>query len=210
MQIDLPHLCLLTAFSTQYFLLASFIWYALYFYALNSKLSLLKKRNANLIFNSNDNTNKFNGGIFSPKSNDYNGLDEANLGFIKRPVLHYYMLGWGLPMLLCLIIISITKRDYVQTPFSYCFTNEPNIVIGSILVPIVLIFLVQFVLVMAIWRNLRKIVGDLKQDELINAEIEDEEREEAKTSVVGDKVDDREELCKNWINSKSNFRILGN
>lgn len=110
-----------------YLLLASVTWYALYFYALYKKLSVLKARNAKLIFptgtdNAADSCELDKG--------EYVADNGERSGFIKRPVIHLYMLGWGLPLALCSIIVSITRQDYVQTPFSFCFTNEPNILVG--------------------------------------------------------------------------------
>lgn len=130
-------------------------------------------------------------------------------GFIKRPVIHLYMLGWGLPLALCSIIISITRHDYIQTPFSYCFTNEPNILIGSVVAPMLLVCLTQFALIIMTLRTLRSILVDLKRDQNVDDEDDDaDERLKISPSIMnggGDKVDDREELCKNWINSKSMF-----
>lgn len=75
------------------------------------------------------------------------------------------------------------------------------------LLPIVLVFLVQFGLVVTILRTLRSILSDLgKDDQLLHGD------DEPRTSVTGDngggggsdKMDDRAELCKNWVNAKSN------
>lgn len=104
-------------------------------------------------------------------------------------------------------MISITRQDYIQTPYSYCFTNEPNILVGSVMLPIVFVFATQFVIVMLILRTLRRIMIDLKHDELINGPQDDADdyEDEVKVSpgLATDRVDDRQELCKNWLNSKS-------
>lgn len=137
--------------------------------------------------------------IFSFKSNKIYSF----LGFVKRPVIHLYMIAWGIPLALCSIIISITRQDYIHSPYFYCFTNDSNVLISSLLVPLVSIFLAQFFIVVITLRSLRKIIIHLKQDELIN---EDGEEYDTKNQNLVDKVDDREEFCQNWINSKGKLR----
>lgn len=177
-QIFIPQLCFITAIGSHYLMLASFIWYLLYYWCLYSKLRVLEKRNFSLIFNNND--------IQLKKSCDHDDEEE----YVKKPVVHLYMLGYGGPILLVSIIISITKRDYVQVPYSVCFTNEPNILIGSIILPVCFIFLIQLVLVGLIWATLRRIVKDL------NMEDYETKPEDLKLN------EDKKELCKNWLINK--------
>lgn len=79
-QIHLPILCFLTATFTHYLILASFSWYALFFYVLYQKLSILQKRNFNLIFNLDKKS-----AVPSPakKFDDYNDLDENQNGTVQ-------------------------------------------------------------------------------------------------------------------------------
>ena len=177
-QIFIPHLCFVSAIATHYLMLASFIWYLLYYWCLYSKLRVLEKRNFNLIFNNDD--------VQLKKSSGHEEDDE----YVKKPVLHLYMLGYGVPLLLVSIIISITKRDYVLVPYSLCFTNEPNILIGSIILPVCFVFLIQLVLVGLIWATLKRIVKDLNMEEY------DNKPEDAKI------YEDKKELCKNWLINK--------
>ncbi|CAF0803966.1 unnamed protein product [Brachionus calyciflorus] len=177
-QIYIPHLCLSTAILSHYLILTSFLWYILYYWCLYSKLRVLEKRNFNLIFNDNN--------VHLKKSDDYDDDEE----YVKKPVVHLYMIGYGIPMLLVSIIISITKRDYVEIPYSICFTNEPNILIGSLILPVCFIFLVQLVLVGLIWVTLRRIVKDLKMEDF-ETKLEDPKINE-----------DKNELCKNWVINK--------
>ncbi|RNA42585.1 adhesion G -coupled receptor A3 [Brachionus plicatilis] len=174
-QIFIPHLCLITAIGSHFLMLASFLWYLLYYWCLYSKLRVLEKRNFNLIFNNNN--------IQLKKLSEHEEEEE----YVKKPVVHLYMLGYGIPILLVSIIISITKRDYVQVPYSVCFTNEPNILIGSIILPVCFVFLVQLVLVGLIWATLRRIVKDLNMEDLESKPEDPKINEEKK------------ELCKNWL-----------
>lgn len=117
------------------------------------------------------------------------------------------MIAWGIPLALCSIIISITRQDYIHSPYFYCFTNDSNVLISSLLVPLISIFLAQFFIVVITLRSLRKIIIHLKQDELINGDGEENEYGTKKTNLV-DNVDDREEFCQNWINSKGKLRKI--
>lgn len=177
-QIFIAHLCFVSAIATHYLMLSSFIWYLLYYWCLYSKLRVLEKRNFNLIFNNDD--------VQLKKSSGHEEDDE----YIKKPVVHLYMLGYGVPLLLVSIIVSITKRDYVLVPYSLCFTNEPNILIGSIILPVCFVFLIQLVLVGLIWATLKRIVKDLDIEELDK-------------KPQNDKIyEDKKELCKNWLINK--------
>jgi hypothetical protein len=99
------------------------------------------------------------------KSNyDDDDDDEEDEEYIAKPVGHFYLLGWGLPLLIVSIIVSIAKRDYLTTPFSHCFTNETNILITSVIGPVLVMLVVKFVFAGLIWFTLRKIVKDLKSD----------------------------------------------
>ena len=197
-QINLPHLCLFSGILLHYLTLCCLIWYTLYFYCLLSKLQTLKKRNYNLIFN----------GICDGNENEKDDDDNKKIdldggigggGFVPRPVLHLYLFGWGIPLLLCSVIISITKRDYIKVPFSFCFTNDTNILIGSMLTPLIVMFILILVFIIVITLTIRKILNDLEKD----TEEEDKEDEETSVDVKMEELNDRAELCQNWANNNN-------
>lgn len=86
------------------------------------------------------------------------------------------MIAYGFPMLLCSIIISITKNDYIQVPFSFCFTNQLSIFLGSMVIPMLLMLLFMFVLIVVVYLTLRKIVDDLAKDKEDSDGKESEEK----------------------------------
>ena len=197
-QTNLPHVCLSTAVLLHYLTLCASVWYTLYFYCLYQKLSTLKTRNFNLIFNKAEKNAK-------KRSPDDIGDDMAIGGggeYIKKSVVHLYMLGWGIPSLLCSIIVSITKRDYIQAPYGHCFTNEPHILIGSLLVPVLVLFVIKVVFVVLIWVTLRKILVDLQEDKEVDSEDSDE-NENQKASLTLEELNDKVELCKKWAQHKT-------
>ena len=108
-QVHLPHMCLVTAVIIHYLSLCICLWYTLYFYSLFAKLRGLKERNFNLIFVQEVKT--------KPIAKDYDEDEEEDEETIQKPVVHLYMFGWGLPMLLCAIVVSITKRAYLTAPY---------------------------------------------------------------------------------------------
>lgn len=73
-QIHLPFVCFVSAVLTHYLVLASFSWYALYFYVIFKKLQLLQKRNVNLILNDSKSSSK--------DMNECNSLDDKKTGKI--------------------------------------------------------------------------------------------------------------------------------
>ena len=193
-QISLPYVCLSSAILLHYLTLCSSAWYTLYFYALFAKLRTLKARNYKLIYSRGE--IKL-GDEAALKQNEY----EHDSGeYIQKPVLHYYMLGWGVPSLLCSIIISITKREYIQVPFGFCFTNESHILLGSLLIPIGVLFVVKVVFVVLIAVTLSKILNDLRNE----TDSDDEKSDEH--AMTPDELNDKAELCEKWANNKSNFQ----
>lgn len=200
-QVNLPYLCLSTAILLHYLTLCASVWYTLYFYCLYQKLQTLKKRNFNLIFNKEAAMNNFGKNDFAP---NHIGSQE----YVKKSVIHLYMLGWGMPSLLCSIIVSITKRDYIQVPFGYCFTNEQHILIGSVFVPILILFVIKMVLVVLIWITLRRILIDLKGDKEDESENSDE-NENQKSGMTVEELNDKVELCKKWAQTKPSGSING-
>ena len=85
-QIHLPHLCFFTAAASHYLLLASFAWYAIYFYVLYKKLAVLKRRNAVLIFNP-ELANKIDREPEDEDDDECHGLDGKNQGTISNRFL---------------------------------------------------------------------------------------------------------------------------
>jgi hypothetical protein len=190
-QVKLAHFCLFTAISTHYLMLCVFVWHSLYFYCLYKKLKTIKTRNYNLIFNE------------ANKKEKEAVAEAATLhgNELVKPIIHLYMIAYGFPMLLCSIIISITKNDYIQVPFSFCFTNQLSIFIGSMAIPMLLMVLFMFVLIIVVYLTLRKIVDDLAKDKEDSDGKESEEKNnEAK----------REELSDEDEKKKSDHLLLEN
>jgi hypothetical protein len=200
-QVNLPHICLTTAILLHYLTLCASVWYTLYFYCLYQKLYTLKKRNFNLIFNKEAVMNGFIKNDFAP--NQIGGNKE----YVKKSVIHLYMLGWGMPLLLCSIIVSITKRDYIQAPFGHCFTNEQHILIGSIFVPVLILLIIKMAFVVLIWITLRKILVDLKDDK--EESENSDENENQKAGLTVEELNDKVELCKKWAQTKPNGSVNG-
>jgi len=113
---------------------------------------------------------------------------------LVKPIIHLYMIAYGFPMLLCSIIISITKNDYIQVPFSFCFTNQMSIFIGSMAIPMLLMLLFMFMLIIVVYLTLRKIVDDLAKDKEDSGGQESEEKSE---EPKRDELSDEEEKKKN-------------
>jgi hypothetical protein len=199
-QVNLPHLCLSTAVLLHYLTLCASVWYTLYFYCLYKKLHTLRKQNFNLIFNKDAGMNAFGKNDFSP--NQIGGQE-----YVKKSVIHLYMLGWGMPSLLCSIIVSITKRDYIQVPFGYCFSNEKHILIGSVFVPVLILLVVKMVFAVLIWITLKKILVDLKEDKEESENSDDNENQKAGMTV--EELNDKVELCKKWAQAKQCGSVNG-
>ena len=179
-QIRIPHLCLLSAALSHYLTLSANAWYALFFYALFSKLDKLKRRNIKLILNE---------GVYlsSPISHD----DQEEEEYVARPVVHLYMLGWGAPMLLCAAVISICKRDYVRAPFNLCFTNHNIILSVTLLAPVLLILLLILVFAGLASFTLRRIVQDLNKE----SDKLEKPRDEQEPY-------DKSDFCQRWTNEE--------
>jgi len=214
-QINIAYVCFPTAFILHYLTLCSSLWYTIYFYSLFSKLNTLKKRNSSLIFdlmndNNNNNNNKKKDELkkLNKKQNDYDDEDEEDEEYIAKPVVHLYMLGWGLPLLLCSIVVSIEKRDYLTAPFSTCFTNEKNILINTLILPVIVMFLVKLIFIVLIVLTLNRIVKDLKKDpgsassENNNNNGSDDDEEKISNNELKTKL----EMCQNWTQNKDNHQ----
>ena len=197
-QVNLPHLCFSTAVLLHYLTLCAFVWYTLFFYCMHQKLRTLQTRNFSLIFRRGEAT-------FAKQ--EPNTAQIGGAEYVKKSVVHLYMLGWGVPSLVCSVIVSVTKREYVQAPYAYCFTNEPHILIGSVLVPVLTMLVVQLVFVVLIGLTLRKIVGDLKEDK--EESDQSNEAENPRAGLTMDELNDKVELCKKWAQTKTNGSING-
>lgn len=115
---------------------------------------------------------------------------------IEKPVIHLYMLGYGLPLLLCSIIVSITKRDYLSVPFTACFTNETNILVGSVILPVVVMFLVKLCFICLVVFTLKRIINDLKKDNFTDDFSENNNTQgELKVSKL--------QMCQKWTNEQN-------
>ncbi len=208
-QVSIAYVCLPTALLLHYLTLCTSVWYTLYFYSLFMKLNTLKKRNYKLIFNlmANEHTKKHNEKnnstykALAKKKTDYDDDedDEEDEEYVAKPVGHLYLLGWGLPLLIVSIIVSIAKRDYLTTPFSHCFTNETNILITSVIVPVLLMLIVKFVFTCLIWFTLKKILKDLKNDA-----NDTESNETASQSNI--ELKEKLEMCQNWTNNRDTVK----
>ena len=179
-QTGLPSLCLVSAFLGHYLTLSLNSWYLLFFYALFFKLDKLKRRNYKLIL---DEAHQVYLAAPMPEPDE----DE----YVPRPVVHLYMLGWGAPLLLCLAVLSICKREYVLSPFDACFINNYTILVCTLLVPVIIMLclIVLFVLLAAF--TLRRIVKDLKRDS----------DETPKPLTPNEANCDKEALCQRWTNT---------
>ena len=102
------------------------------------------------------------------------------------------MIGWGLPLLLCSVIVSITKRNYLTVPFGACFPNNQAILIGSLLFPVCILLLVKIVFITLITITLKRIVNDLKNDADPVTKIEN-----------SDSLSEKLKLCQDWANKES-------
>lgn len=175
-QTRLPQLCFLTSLLSLFFLLATFIWYLLTFYSFFVKLNRLKKRNFNLIFNKTGDEMK--------KEDDDDDINEDI--YVPKPVVYLYMLGYGVPLLFCSVVVSIVKRDFVQSPYSYCFTNNVYVLAGALLAPVLVTLLVVVVLIVLVLVVLRRIINDLKYDDE-KCDMSEKEQEE-KLDTSGEKI----------------------
>jgi Mn2+/Fe2+ NRAMP family transporter len=209
-QVSMPRICLSTAVLLHYLTLSCSCWYTLYFYCLYQKLRSLRKNNFNLMFNRDERH------VVMKRADDNAAAatDAAALN-IKKSVVHLYMLGWGLPALLCSIIVAISKRDYVQVPFGRCcFTNEFHILVGGLLAPVVGLLCVKFVLLMVICCTLRAILFDLKLDAKNRNGAENEEdnsdEQQSKPGLTVEEMNDKVELCKRWANKSKAINGLLN
>jgi hypothetical protein len=182
-QIYLPHVCFVTSVLLHYFLLCIFVWYMLTFYCFFIKLNRCKERNYELIFNPQiielRKEQKKKEKEVMKKSNDEEDVDDdeddainSDDEYIKKPVIYLYMIGYGIPLLLCSIIICITQRDYINLPYNYCFTNNLNILIATLFVPISLFFILSFIFICMILAALKKILKDLDIDKKENGNEE--------------------------------------
>jgi len=209
-QINIAYVCFPTAFILHYLTLCTSLWYTIYFYSLFFKLNTLKKRNSSLIFDlmqddiickKKDELKKLT--KKNKKQNDYDDDDEEEDEYTPKPVVHLYMLGWGLPLLLCSIVISIEKRDYLTAPFSTCFSNEKNILINTLILPVIVMFMVKLIFIVLIAVTLNRIVKDLKKDPGFSdngGSSSDDENNKMSANELKDKL----EMCQNWTENKEN------
>ncbi len=203
-QVRIAELCLVSAIVVHYLTLCVSVWYTLYFYALFVKLYTLKDRNFQLLSNdvANSNLKKVTKPDYksikeNKKNPDYDedeDEEDEDEEVIRKPVLHYYLLGWGLPLLFCLVIISIVKGNYLTVPYAVCFTNNSQILIGSLLIPVCVLFLVKAVFICLILVTLRRIVNDLKND------VSDELVTKLESN---DNLSDKLKLCQNWADQRT-------
>lgn len=109
------------------------------------------------------------------------------------------MIGWGLPLLLCSVIISIVKSSYLTVPYGVCFTNSVPILIGSLLLPVCVLLLVKCVFIILIFFTLRRIVKDLKSD------VADDLVTKLESN---DSLSDKLKLCQNWADKTSSSPVV--
>lgn len=200
-QINIPHLCLATSILCHYLTLCVSIWHTLYFYSLFAKLYSLKDRNFDLLFNGpKPKTQEYKSMQKSSADTQKDGKDQDDSDYeedeeeevIQKPVLHYYLMGWGLPLLLCAVIISITKQNYLTVPYGVCFTNNMTILVVTLIVPVAIMFLMKLVFCVLIMCTLRRIVNDLKATpEDLVAKLES-----------NDSISDKLKLCQNWADKE--------
>lgn len=202
-QINIPHLCLATSILCHYLTLCVSVWHTLYFYSLFAKLYSLKDRNFDLLFNGPkpkaQEYKSMQKSAATDKQRDNKDQDDSDYeedeeeGVIQKPVLHYYLMGWGLPLLLCSVIISITKQNYLTVPYGVCFTNNMTILVVTLIAPVAIMFLMKLVFCVLIMCTLRRIVNDLKAtpEDLI-AKLES-----------NDSISDKLKLCQNWADKET-------
>jgi hypothetical protein len=192
-QTHLPNICLITAIMLHYLTLTTSIWYVLYFYCVFIKLKTLKKRNEKLIKEEKDaNSIEFN------NNNDLLVIGGGK--YIRKSVVHLYILGWIAPALVCLIVIAIMKRNYIIVPFNVCFTNQVYVLVLSVLIPVVALNIIQFIFILLNALTLSQIVKYLvDNNEDIMDEKEDFINKEEENEIYLQRINDqKDELCKNW------------
>lgn len=203
-QIHIAQLCLCTAILVHYLTLCVSAWHTLYFYSLFAKLYSLKDRNFNLLFTPTKPTPKTeyksmkkNGVENKREMQDDNDSDyeEEEEEVIRKPVIHLYMIGWGVPLLACSVIVSITKQNYLTVPYGVCFTNNLPILIGSLLVPVCVLLFVKIIFIGLILTTLKRIINDLKCDT----------GDDLVTKLENNcSMSDKLKLCQSWAENKEN------
>ena len=150
-----------------------------------------------------------------PPQDDYDDEDnEDDDAIIQKPVLHLYLLGWGLPLLVCSVIVSIAKGSYLTVPYAVCFTNNTPILLGSLLVPVCVLIVVKIAFICLICATLKRIVNDLKRSS--NEDDDDEEAgSESRIKIENFSSDDlllgdKLKLCESWAEEQEHQRGGGN
>jgi hypothetical protein len=168
-QVKLASICFITSIATHFLVLATFTWYALLFYSFFTKLNRLKKRNFNLIFDETD----------KPDKQPDLLPDEQLTQRFKRPVIYMYGVGYGVSAAVCAVVVAINRREYVRCPHTTCFTNNLNVLIGTLFVPVAVLLVAAIGLILACVMALRSIVDDLAHDKATSPHGDDEDGETA-------------------------------
>nr|QVK45648.1 G protein-coupled receptor [Proales similis] len=148
-QINLPDMCLSSGFFMHSLILSVLVWSLLYFHCLLGKLKRVRSQNRRLIT------------ATSQKSlEQHHGLNRPG----RKHALHLYLIGYGVPLVLCSGIFALTRQNYIRTPYSFCFSNHPLIVYGSLLAPFLVCFLIGIGQIVAISLTLRRILSEYESD----------------------------------------------
>ena len=135
-----PPLCQTVGVLLHYFTLTTFLWMALV-------SSLIYRK----LVNPTDLTvsHNINPYVVTPQEEVYVGDQKK----YRKPVGQYYLIGWGVPMIICGITAGASLSQYSASPqlnYSWCALSLAPAA-GAILVPLVIIVVIQMFFVFAIF-----------------------------------------------------------
>ena len=129
-------LCQCVGLLLHYFILTTFLWLTIVANIVYKKLVNPRDMAAN------HSTNPY---VLNPEEEVY----IAGQKRLRKPIGQYYLVGWGVPLIVCGITAGASLQQYTQSGYDWCFLSLAP-AIGAILIPVVLISLIYLFFIIAI------------------------------------------------------------
>ena len=136
-----PHLCQSVGVLLHYFILTSCLW-----------LTVISSIVYRKLINPTDSASEHgtNPYVVTPQEEVYIGGGGGGAKRYKKPLGQYYLIGWGVPLIICGITAGASLTQYTDTGYHWCFLSLAP-AIGAILIPVVLISCIHLFFIFAIF-----------------------------------------------------------
>ena len=134
------HLCQCVGIMLHYFTLTTCMWLTIVTSVVYRKL-----------VNPSGSGSRYNANPYVAAATDEVYIGDGGHGkYYKKPMGQFYLIGWGVPMIICGITAGASFSQYSDTAATWCFLSLAP-AIGAVLIPLVLISIIQLFFLLAIF-----------------------------------------------------------